>query len=54
MAQTTDQLLQWITAELPVLKCRLARTHAAIEHARNILLGEPASPAPANDRERVD
>jgi hypothetical protein len=42
MPQTNDDLVKWTIAELPVLKCRLAKTHAAIDRARALLRGLPA------------
>lgn len=40
MTQTPDQLLLWLATELPLLRARLARTHAAIEAAQRKLAGE--------------
>jgi hypothetical protein len=40
MAQTSEQLLHWVTAELPVLRARLAHTRAAIRDARRRLEAE--------------
>lgn len=37
MAQTPDQLVKWLVAELPRLRARLAMTHAAIARARDVL-----------------
>ncbi|ONF97020.1 hypothetical protein [Sphingomonas jeddahensis] len=39
MNQTADQLLDWLAKELPQLRERLARTHAAIEETRRKLAG---------------
>jgi hypothetical protein len=41
MPQTSDELLKWTVAELPALKCRLAKTYAAIEQARMLLRDAP-------------
>jgi hypothetical protein len=37
MAQSSDQLLHWVTSALPALHARLARTHAAIGRTRRQL-----------------
>jgi hypothetical protein len=37
MVQTSEQLLRWVTAELPALRARLANTRAAIFTARQRL-----------------
>ena len=37
MTKTADELLRWTLAQLPILKARLAVTHAAIDQARRRL-----------------